>query len=329
MKAGPPSKAVWKKALTLFDEYLGLDEDEFETRFRKLETEDPGTATCLRSLLQNDREEPGVLDQSVGKLLGDLLLETPEQRDATGRLIGNYRLLRRIGRGGMGVVYEAERADGEFEQRVAVKLLRWSADSEDGDARFLRERQILAHLEHPGIARLLDGGKSAEGRPYLVMELVEGQTLDRFCDEQRLSVEERLRLFVEICRVVHFAHRRLLVHRDLKPSNILVDHRGSARLLDFGIAKLLTEEEDRGLTRTGQKSMTPDFAAPEQIAGGQITTATDIYSLGVILYELLAGRRQAPGAAGDYLATEVFVQLVVRAAHRVRDSGEVGIRQFA
>ncbi len=295
-KNSSPNTA-WRKALSLFDEYVALEGQELDEKLRRLERTDPETATCLRSLLKNDRPGEGILEHPVAKLLGDLLSEEETEGDATGQIIGKYRLLRRIGQGGMGVVYEAERSDGEFEQKVAVKLLRWGPAAEGADARFARERRILARLEHPGIARLLDGGKSSEGWPYLVMELVEGEPFDEYCDARRLSIEDRLALFVDICHVVHYAHRQLVVHRDLKPSNILVDHQGRIRLLDFGIAKLLAEEEDEGLTRTGQRVMTPDFAAPEQIEGGQITTATDVWTLGLILHELLTGSRPDPAKA--------------------------------
>ncbi len=294
MEKNRPPKAAWRMALSLFDEYVALEGQEGGEKLRRLECTDPETAQCLRTLLENDRPSEGILEQPVARLLGDLLPDEKTEGDATGRIIGKYRLLRRIGQGGMGVVYEAERSDGEFEQKVAVKLLRWGQAAEGADARFARERSILARLEHPGIARLLDGGKSSQGRPYLVMELVEGEPFDEYCDARRLSIEDRLGLFVDICHVVHYAHRQLVVHRDLKPSNILVDHQGRIRLLDFGIAKLLAEEEDEGLTQIGQQVMTPDFAAPEQIEGGQITTATDVWTLGLILHQLLTGRRPDP-----------------------------------
>lgn len=318
---------AWRDALGLFDEFLNLTSPEIDQRLQELEIEQPETARCLRSLLEHDRPDEEVLDQPVGQILGELLAENPSTRDATGRMIGRYRLLRQIGRGGMGVVYEAERADGEFEQRVAVKLLRWSADSESADARFSRERRILARLEHPGIARLLDGGKSAEGRPYLVMELVAGRPLDAYCDEERLSIEDRLRLFIEICHVVHYAHRQLVVHRDLKPSNILVDQEGRVRLLDFGIAKLLSEDQDDGLTKIGQRIMTPEFAAPEQIEGGRITTATDVYTLGLILFELLTGRRPRTAAPGSGVHTVPRPSTLITSKKEVE--GETPVEKIA
>ena len=207
---------------------------------------------------------------------------------------GPYRTMRLLGRGGMGSVYEAERVDGQFEQRVALKLIRRGMETEGAVSRFIAERQILAKLSHPSIARLLDGGVTDDGRPYFVMELVDGLPLHRYCAKQRLPLEQRLELFVAIAEAVDYAHRNLVVHRDLKPSNVLVTSTGAAKLVDFGIAKPL-QDEDVGLTHTGARAMTPDYAAPEQITGDPITTATDVYGLGLILYELLTARRPYEG----------------------------------
>ena len=208
--------------------------------------------------------------------------------------VGPWRLVEEIGRGGMGAVYLAERADGQFEQRGAVKLLKRGRDSDSLLARFLRERQILAGLEHPNIARLLDGGVAPDGRPYFVMEYVDGVPITAFADEGRLDVEGRVTLFRTVCRAVGYAHRNLVVHRDLKPSNILVTQSGEPKLLDFGIAKLLRPgdgpDDTPTLTVGDVRLMTPAYAAPEQIAGGTVTTATDVYGLGAVLYELLSGR---------------------------------------
>jgi serine/threonine-protein kinase len=207
---------------------------------------------------------------------------------------GPYRLVREIGRGGMGVVYLAERVEGGFRQRAAVKLVKRGMDSDAILRRFLRERQILARLEHPGVARLLDGGVTETGQPYFAMEYVEGQPLTAYCHERGLGLDERLALFEAACRAVQHAHGQLVVHRDLKPSNILVDASGAVKLLDFGIAKLLATADDEGesataLTQAGSRVLTPDYAAPEQLRGEPVTTATDVYALGVILYELLTG----------------------------------------
>src|SRR5579872_1416136 len=198
-----------------------------------------------------------------------------------GSRMGAYRVVREIGRGGMGTVYLAVRADDQFEKRVAIKLIRRGLDTQDVLDRFRHERQILANLEHPYIARLLDGGTSPDGRPFLVMEFVHGEPLDRYC--RNLSIRDRCRLFLKVCEAVAFAHRNLVVHRDLKPGNILVTADGSPKLLDFGIAKILDpgqEEAERDRTLTGMQVMTPDFASPEQVRGEAITTSSDVYSLG-------------------------------------------------
>ncbi len=219
---------------------------------------------------------------------------------AVGARIGPYRVLRKIGQGGMGVVYLAERADGQFEQRVALKLIRRGAGVGPLLHRFLNERAILARLVHPNIARLYGGGflppldgEPGDGRPYFVMEHVQGMPIDRYCEAHQLGVDDRLKLFCQMCAAVSFAHRNLVVHRDLKPSNILVSENGEVKLLDFGVAKLLETASDAGstLTRIGIGPMTPAYASPEQIRPRPITTATDVYSLGVVLYELLSGHR--------------------------------------
>ncbi|WP_149194348.1 serine/threonine-protein kinase [Luteimonas suaedae] len=218
--------------------------------------------------------------------------ELPADADA-GRRIGAWRLLHELGRGGMGTVYLAERVSGGFEQRGALKLIRPGVDSDEFLRRFAQERQILASLDHPGIARLLDGGRDERGLPYLVMEYVEGLPLDRYCDGQRLDIDRRLALFVRIGQAVAYAHRHLIVHRDLKPSNIVVTARGEVKLLDFGIAKVLsnTGTTAEPLTRTAARMFTPEYAAPEQVVGSAVTTAADVYQLGLLLYELLTGRR--------------------------------------
>ncbi len=209
-----------------------------------------------------------------------------------GRVVGPYRLLEEIGQGGMGSVFLAVRDDGNFEQRVAIKLIRHGLHTEEILRRFLVERQILAHLTHPNIARLLDGGSTADGRPYFVLEYIEGRPLTEHCRALGLGVEARLRLFVAVARAVHFAHQRLVVHRDLKPANILVGADGVPKLLDFGIAKVLApmSSESPSETIVGSRPRTPEYASPEQVEGGVITTASDIYGLGLLLFELLTGR---------------------------------------
>jgi serine/threonine-protein kinase len=217
-----------------------------------------------------------------------------EETTLAGSLIGAYRLQALIGRGGMGEVYLAEREDAHFRQQVAIKVLLPGLYGSDAIARFRLERQILAKLNHPIIVPLLDGGMTADGRPYLVLQYAKGQPISEYCEKQRLSTADRLALFCEVARAVEYAHRNLVVHRDLKPSNILVTEEGQVRLLDFGIAKLLDpspENLEVPTTRVELRIMTLDYAAPEQIRGEAITTVTDVYALGALLYELLTGRR--------------------------------------
>ncbi|HEY3174190.1 MAG TPA: serine/threonine-protein kinase [Candidatus Polarisedimenticolia bacterium] len=240
---------------------------------------------------QADGDGGGFLE-GIDHERGAALLRDTEESDAGGGRVGPYRLLRELGRGGMGVVHFAEREEGGFRQRVAIKLIKRGMDSDAILQRFLRERQILAGLDHPNVARLLDGGVTEEGQPWFAMEHVDGEPLIEWCDARRLGVPERLRLFEGACRAVQYAHGQLVVHRDLKPSNMLVTADGQLKLLDFGVAKLLTEtQEGATLTEVGIHPLTPEYAAPEQVRGEPVTTATDVYALGLVLYELLAGRR--------------------------------------
>ncbi len=211
-----------------------------------------------------------------------------------GRRIGNYQIIREIGHGGMGSVYLASRADDEYKKRVAIKIIRGGSENESIRRRFLSERQILANLDHPNIARLLDGGTTEEGVPYLVMDYIEGLAIGEYCDRNILATIERLKLFQAVCSAVHYAHQNLVIHRDLKPSNILVSSDGTPHLLDFGIAKILNPALSGltvDLTAGPLGPMTPEYASPEQVRGETLTTASDIYSLGVVLYELLTGHR--------------------------------------
>jgi serine/threonine protein kinase len=209
-----------------------------------------------------------------------------------GRHLGPYRILREIGRGGMGSVYLAARADDVFHKQVAIKILRTGLEHTDIGRRFRQEREILVSLDHPAIARLIDGGSTDEGLPYFVMDYVDGQPIDTWCDRRRWNVSERLKLFQVVCAAVQHAHQRLVLHRDLKPANILVTSDGDVKLLDFGIAKLLADEGVARLTdtETAMRVMTPVYASPEQVRGEAVYTASDVYALGVVLYELLTGR---------------------------------------
>ena len=245
----------------------------------------------VESLLESDSQTDGFIEQPVLEIPRDLFPEAPEE-SLVGRQFGAYQIIREIGRGGLGAVYLAARADDEYRKEVAIKLVRRGLDTEDILRRFRNERQILAQLDHPNIARLIDGGTTDEGLPYFVMEYVNGEPIGAYCDAHSLSTTERLNLFRKVCAAVTYAHQNLVIHRDLKPSNILVASDGEPKLLDFGIAKLLGQDEEAlAQTMAGQRVMTPEYASPEQVKGEKITTASDVYSLGVLLYELLTGRR--------------------------------------
>ncbi|HBL29491.1 MAG TPA: hypothetical protein DD490_21875 [Acidobacteria bacterium] len=315
--------AEWEE---LFDELAELDGAERARRLAEVERADPALARRLRDLLAADSGDFGELDAQplVAQAPGFVAVALSESRPAAdtppgrvGERIGNYRLVSILGRGGMAEVWLAERADGEFDSRVAIKLVRPELGSEAILSGFLRERRILARLVHPGIARLLDGGRSQNGEPYFILEHVDGTPITDWCESRNLSLEDRVRLMIEVCEAVDHAHRSLVVHRDLKPSNVLVDASGRAKLLDFGIAKLLTLEPgaapaESAITRLGARAFTPGYAAPEQITGEPVTTATDVYALGILLYEMLTGDKPFPRTARtlpslmEELASEVF-----------------------
>ena len=282
----------WKEVKAVLEEAL---EQRPEARAAFLESACAGRMEVRREVEALLAMHEGADSFFESGTRGPVAALASEALRAEGR-IGPYRLEEEIARGGMGAVYRARRADGQFEQEVALKVLRRGLDTEDVLRRFLIERQILASLHHPHIARLLDGGATEDGRPYFAMEYVRGTPIDEYCDARGLSVKARLALFIEVAEAVQAAHQHLVVHRDLKPSNILVTEEGAVKLLDFGIAKLLDASEaapgaEAPLTRTGQRWMTPEYAAPEQVSGEAVTTATDVYQLGVVLYELLAGCR--------------------------------------
>jgi serine/threonine protein kinase len=275
----------WRALSPFLDQVLCVPENEREAWLHSFRTQRPDLVDTLLQLLENHRELSA--DHFLEQLPGDVF-----ESSLRGHLVGAYKLLNPIGHGGMGDVWLAERSDGRFEKRVAVKLLRFAVAS-SGAGRFKREGRILAQLVHPNIAELLDAGVTSSGQPYLVLEHVQGQPITEFCDERKLTVEDRIRLFLDVLSAVARAHANLVVHRDIKPSNVLVSKHGQVKLLDFGIAKLLAEKADTDvmtqLTREGAGALTPQFAAPEQITGGAITTATDNYALGLLLYLLLTG----------------------------------------
>jgi len=265
-------------------------------------------------------------------MLEDDLELRPYAADARGQLVGRYRLVSPIGRGGMGDVWLAERADGAFDQRVALKLVKRGMDSEEVLMRFRRERQILARLEHPNIARLLDGGLHADGRPFLVMEYVDGESCTALCRDTALPLESKLNVFGAICRAVHYAHQNLVVHGDIKPSNIVVAADGTVKLLDFGIARLLAGDHSFE-TRTGwSRAVTPEYASPEQLRGESLTTSSDIYQLGALLFELLSGRRLHQSARtrfdGTSKATLAAERVVPSAVLRKEDGGPGAERRW-
>ena len=307
----PPLPAErWRRISALLDEALDLGGATGREHLHRACAGDPDLEREVLALLDHGERAGAFLDGSpiddLSTLTADPDAPVPAGDEIPEAPIGPYRLVRRVGRGGMGVVYLATRADGQFEKEVALKLVRRGLDTDEILERFRRERQILARLEHPHIARLLDGGVSADGRPYLVMEYVHGEPITVWCRRQGAGLEERLRLFRDVCETVQYAHRNLIIHRDLKPSNILVSDAGEVKLLDFGIAKLLSDEEHDGaptLTRAGLVPMTPEYAAPERSLDAPLTTAADVYSLGVVLHELLTGRRPAPAATADRVSS--------------------------
>lgn len=274
-----------RRALAEYERLSEFDEAACADALAALVVESPALADEVRALLAADAAE-GLLDRPSP--LAVLAAENA-QLDRSGESVGAYRLIERVGRGGMGDVYRAERENAGFRQTVAVKLLRRGLDSEDLLARFAQERRILARLNHPSIARLIDGGASADGAPYLVMEFVAGETLTDYAARLRLPLAARIRLVIGVCEAVDSAHRQLVVHRDLKPANVLVVDGGEVKLLDFGIAKVLGGDDAEMRTHAGVRVLTPAYAAPEQHRGEAVGTAVDIYALGVILHELLTG----------------------------------------
>lgn len=288
----------WEEIDRLLSEALDLPPEAREAHVRRGLGDDPALGDLVGRLvarLAADHDRVVAPAASlVAAAFGPAATGDREADLPAGTDVGRYRILGQRARGGMATVYEAERNDGAYRQRVALKVLRRGLDTDDLVRRFRTERQILSSLSHPNIARLLDGGSTPDGRPYLVMELVDGQPITANADERRLEVRRRLGLFLAVTDAVHAAHRQLVVHRDIKPSNILVDGDGRVKLLDFGIAKLVAEDGEH--TAVEARALTPDYASPEQLQGGAISTAADVYQLGLLLRELLTGVR--PGALG-------------------------------
>jgi eukaryotic-like serine/threonine-protein kinase len=277
----------WEQIWSAYEHAVALVPGDRPRYLDETCTADPDLRKEVESLLRLEGRAGSAFLRTPA---AELLQTTPEDSvpSRIGSRIGVYQILGELGRGGMGEVYRAARADGQYDKQVAIKLVRVGLDTSFLRERFRHERQILASLDHPNIARLHDGGTTEDGIPYLVMELIEGERIDDYCGAQRLSISQRLELFRQVCAAVQYAHQRLVIHRDIKPGNILVTNEGVPKLLDFGIAKILDPEGSAETTLA--RPMTPEYASPEQIRGETITTASDVYSLGVVLYKLLTGR---------------------------------------
>ncbi len=280
----------WDKIKSLFKEVVELSPDKREAFINENCKDDPGLKRELESLIEAHHKSDGFLETppvQFAKINADK--NSPDL--FTGMRIGKYVVEKKIGEGGMAVVYSANRADEQFKRRVAIKFIKRGMDTEEIIKRFKIEEQTLAGLNHPYIAKIIDGGTTEKGLPYFVMELIVGEPIDKYCISKNLTIPEILELFQKVCSAIQYAHKNLVVHRDIKPGNIFITKEGVPKLLDFGIAKLLDPENSQTkLTRTGLKLLTLEYASPEQFLGKKITTAVDIYSLGVVLYELLTGR---------------------------------------
>lgn len=275
----------WQLVKDSFAKAYELPESERRSFLDELRESDNELYTEVASLLAAAEQPENIIENNAVDLAANVAIDEP---DLTGRQFGNYRIMRELGSGGMGAVFLAERDDGQFKMQVALKVVRQSVVDSDTLKRFLAERQILADLHHPNIAALHDGGVTEAGEPFLAMEYIEGKPLTEFANDKKLTIRERLELFLKVCSAVSFAHRNLVIHRDIKPSNIMVTADGEPKLLDFGLAKALNFDTNK--TQTAFRAFTPAYASPEQFKGASVTTASDIYSLGVVLYELLTGR---------------------------------------
>ena len=288
----------------------------FTTSVEKMgEADKPAKKTDAEADFTPSTSDPGPTIDSLGAAA------LADAQRANLEVIGPYRLVNKIGQGGMGQVWLAERSDGRFERKAAVKFLNVALMGQVGEDRFKREGAILGRFSHPNIAELLDAGVSSSGQPYIVLEYVEGKPIDRYCDQSALDVKARIALFLDVLGAVAHAHANLIVHRDIKPSNVLVNKDGHVKLLDFGIAKLLEEEGQENaatlLTREGESPLTPEYAAPEQVTGGPVTTATDVYTLGVLLYQLLCG--QHPAGSGVRTPASLLKAIVDTEPPRLAD----------
>ena len=276
----------FSKLSRLFDQAIDLDASGRERLLTELRATDAELAERLVAMLEADGHDGDVLSRVVGGSETESVRPIPET-------IGPFRVMKKLGEGGMGVVYLGQRKTADFEQLLAIKRLNAAVDTELARHRLLIEQRVLASLRHSHIAQFVDGGEDADGTPYVAMEYVDGVPLLEHVRDNELSQRERVTLFLDLCKAVHFAHQHLIVHRDIKAGNVMIDQHGTLKLLDFGIAKLLGEErgghDKTVLTVAG--AMTPHYASPEQIRGESVTPLTDVYSLGVLLYELLAGRR--------------------------------------
>ena len=296
-----------KRIEGLFHQALAWERGQREAFLDEACAGDADLRAEVASLLASDEraeKEERAVRRAIDGIAGGFIQET--QPTPVGTRIGPYELIGELGRGGMGTVYLAARVDRAYQKQVAIKLIKRGMDTDEVLRRFRNERQILANLDHPHIGRLLDGGTTEDGQPYFVMEYIEGRPMDAYCDAHRLAIGARLGLFRTVCAAVHYAHQNLVVHRDLKPSNILVTADGAVKLLDFGIAKMLHPErtaETLTSTTAGPRPMTPEYASPEQARGAAVTTASDVYSLGVLLYKLLTGHR--PYQFKNYLPQEI------------------------
>ncbi|HRH46518.1 MAG TPA: protein kinase, partial [Pyrinomonadaceae bacterium] len=314
----------WQKIKEVFNATLDLPENE---RAAFLEKQAASLRQEVQKLINAHEEANNFIVESALVDVG--LIDKDETDFYVGKQIDDYKILKEIGHGGMGTVYLAVKADESFDKKFAIKLIKRGMDTNAVLKRFVMERKILAQLENPNIASLIDGGSTIDGLPYLVMEYIEGETITKFCDLHQFSIEERLELFRKVCAAVSYAHQNLVVHRDIKPSNILVTADGTPKLLDFGIAKLLHPDwslENDEATATMFRLMTPEYASPEQIRGLPITTASDVYSLGVVLYELLSGKRpyQIESRLPQDIANVILTEDPVRPSAVTKKGGETG-----